>query len=57
MEREEQSNLWRKERSELQIKVQDLITGGEKGRSDRERQLDKYRTKSSQYKQKLRLSL
>lgn len=56
-DREEQQSLWRKERSELQLKVQELITHQEKGKHDKDKQLEKYREKSATYKQKLRLAL
>jgi chromosome segregation ATPase len=54
---EEQAALFRKERQDLQLRVQELLKDSEKGKSERERQLVKYREKSSSYKTKLRLAL
>ena len=57
MQYEEQGALFRKERQDLQLRVQELLKDSEKGKSERERQLVKYREKSSSYKTKLRLAL
>jgi hypothetical protein len=37
--------------------VKEQIVGSEKGRLDKDRTLEKYRSKASEYKQKLRLAL
>lgn len=41
----------------MQLRVKEQIVGSEKGRLDKDRALEKYRSKASEYKQKLRLAL
>lgn len=57
VDHENQAALWRKERNELQNKVSELLAHSEKGKHDKERQLEKNRAKATEYKQKLRLAL
>ena len=54
---EEQAALFRKERADLQARVNELMKDTEKGRGDNQRQLNKYREKARTYKNKLRLAL
>lgn len=54
---DELNALFRKERADLQQRVQELIKETDKGRGEREKQLVKYREKAGTYKSKLRLAL
>ena len=54
---EQQNNLKVKEMAALQDQFSSLIAQNEKLKNERDKGLDKYRTKSTQYKQKLKLAL